>query len=158
MNKFLEDINTAEKNIKTADHLIYSSFPLLKDKRILIKSIKEINLAMNHLINSILQYEFLKKKIKLFKDPRKNFKTFVENCAEEYKITNEEITKIIQTSEIAKKQKESPMEFIRNKKVIIFSTEMDPTQIEIEEIKELLLITKNILKKTKDKMKLSFTP
>jgi transcription initiation factor TFIIIB Brf1 subunit/transcription initiation factor TFIIB len=139
MQKFLENINTAEKNIKTADHLIYSTFPLLKDKRILLKSIKEINLATTNLINSILQYEFLKKKIKLYKDPKENFKTFVERYAEEYKITKEEVIKIIQISEIAKKQKESPMEFLRNEKVVIFSTKI-------------------ILKKIKEKMKLTFTP
>ena len=49
------------------------------------------------------------------------------------------------------------MEFIKNKKMIIFSTKMDPTQIEIEEIKDFLLTAKNILKKTKEKMNLTFT-
>lgn len=157
MQKILQNIQESEAHVKTADHLIYSSFPLLKEKRILIKAIHEINSAIKKTINSILQYEFSSKRIKIYTDPKKNFKTFVKQCSESYKITKDELKKIVKISAISRAQKDSPMEFLKNQKVVIFSTKMDPKQIEIEEIKDFLLVAKSILKKTKEKTKMTFT-
>ncbi len=154
MPEISKRIQASEANLKTADHLLYSSFPLLRDKRILIKAIHELDSALKSIISAILQYEFISKNIKIYKNPKKNFKTFVKNCSQKYGITKEEIKKIIELSEISKAQEKSPMEFLKDKKMIIFSTEMNVTQIDIEDIKNFLLTAKNIMKKTKEKLEL----
>jgi len=42
MEKFLENIYVAEKSLRTVDHMVYVTFPLIKDKRLLLKIIQEL--------------------------------------------------------------------------------------------------------------------
>jgi len=108
MEKFLENLTTAEKTIRAADHMIYVTFPLIKDKRLLFKILHETKNAIALCINSILQYEYLYKRIKLYKDSGLNFKIFVEKCVPRYGITKEEMNLILELFDFVEKHKESP--------------------------------------------------
>ncbi len=151
MEKFLQNLQEAEKMIRTADHLIYVTFPLIKDKKLLLKIILETKAAIANCINSILQYEYLYKRINLYKDPMLNFRTFKDKCAQRYKMTGEEIKLILELFEIVEKHKKSTMEFIRREKVIILSENLEQKTISVDKIKEFILLAKSILNKTKDK-------
>ena len=70
MEKFLEGLQKAEKTIQEADHIVYVTFPLIKDKRLLLKVLQEIKNAVIICINSVLQYEYLYKRIRIYKDAR----------------------------------------------------------------------------------------
>jgi len=156
MEKFLENIIAAEKRIRTADHMVYVTFPLIKDKRLLLKIIQEIKNAVMEGINSILQYEYLYKRIILYKNPKSNFKIFIEKCAPKYQITREEINLILELFDFIEKHKESPFEFIKDDKVIILSNSLDPKTLTIEKTKEFLILVKNILRKTRETFKRNF--
>lgn len=152
MEKFLENLQDAENIIQTIDHMVYVTFPLIKDKKLLLKILLETKTAVANCINSILQYEYLYKRIKLYKDSKTNFRTFEERCAPRYKITKEEIKLIIELFDVAEKHKQSPFEFVRNEKVIILSENLEQKIITIEKTKEFLVLAKNILRKTGDKI------
>ncbi len=156
MEKFLENIIAAEKRIKTADHMVYVTFPLIKDKRLLLKIIQEIKNAVTEGINSILQYEYLYKRIILYKNPKSNFKIFIEKCAPRYQITREEINLILELFDFIEKHKESPFEFIKDDKVIILSNGLNPKTLTIEKTKEFLILVKDILRKTRETFKRNF--
>jgi len=145
MEKFLENIEQAEKIIQTTDYLTYMTFPLIKDKRLLLKIISEIKIAIAKSINSILQYEYLYKRILLHKDPKLNFKTFKEKCAKKYNITEQEIKLILELFDIVEKHKKSSMEFLRKEKIVILSNNSEPRIITLEKTKEFLTTAKNIL-------------
>ena len=150
MEKFLENLLAAEKTLQTADHMIYVTFPLIKDKRLLLKILQETKNALTYCINSILQREYIYKRITLYKDSKTNFKTFIEKCAPRYKIAKEEIVLIIELFDILEKHKQSPFEFVKDDKVVILSKNMQPKTLTIEKTKEFLINAKNILKKTKE--------
>ena len=153
MEKFLENLQKAEKSLQTADHMIYITFPLIKDKRLLLKILEEIKKSIAHCINSILQYEYLYKRISIYKDSRSNFRVFTEKCAPRYKITKEEINSILELWDVIEKHKESPFEFVKDNKIVILSTNLSPKIITVEKIKEFLMFGKSIIKKTKETMK-----
>ena len=153
MEKFLENIIAAEKKIQTADHLIYITFPLIKDKRLLLKILQEIKNAAVNCISSILQYEYLYKRISLYKDSKSNFRTFIEKCTPRYQITKEEINLILELFDFIEKHKESPFEFIKDDKVVILSNGLKPKTLTVEKIKEFLILIKNILRKTREVFK-----
>jgi len=153
MEKFIEYLDEAKKKIQTVDHLIYITFPLIKDKRLLLKILLETKIAISKCINSILQYDYLYKKINLYKKSETNFKIFKEQCALRYQITKEEINLITELFDIVQKHKESPFEFIKNEKVIILSENSRYKTITIEKIKEFLILAKSILKKTTETIK-----
>ena len=156
MEKFLENIIAAEKKIQTADHMIYVTFPLIKDKRLLLKILQEIKNAVMDCISSILQYEYLYKRITLYKNPKSNFKIFIEKCTPRYQITKEEINLILELFDFIEKHRESPFEFIKDDKVIILSNSLNQKTLTIEKTKEFLMLVKNILRKTRETFKKNF--
>lgn len=149
MDKIIENIQKSEKIIQTADHLLYMTFPIVRDKKLLLKIMAEIKNSIALCINSILQYEYVHKKINLYKNPEENFKTFVEKSSKRYLINNEEIKKIMELFDIAEKHEKSPMEFVRNEKVVILSDNMNQKTLTLEKTKEFMRLAKSILKKTK---------
>lgn len=153
MEKFLEYLKTAEEKIQTADHMIYITFPLIKDKRLLLKILSEMNIIVLNIINSILQYEYLYKRIDLTKDAKTNLRIFTQQCALRYQITEQEIKLILELIDLAEKHKKSPFEFIKEEKVVILSETLKPSTITLEKAKEFLITTKSIFKKTKDFMR-----
>ena len=150
--RYIERINKAVKSLQIADHLTYITFPLIKEKRLLLKILDEIHLSLLNLINAILQYEYVYKRIQLYHDTKSNFRTFIEKCAPRYEISKEQISKILDIFTLAERHKKSPMEFIKNNKVVIMSDNLKTNYVDVDKIKEYLLLTKEILKKTKEKI------
>lgn len=153
MEKFLENISKAEKTLQTVDHMIYVTFPLIKDKRLILKVLQEIKNSVTNCISAILQYEYLFKRISLYKNPKANFKTFVEKCAPRYNISNNQIKLILELFDFAEKHKSSPFEFIKDEKVVIMSKEMQPKILTVEKTKEFLIAAQDILKKAQENFK-----
>ena len=156
LEKFLESLIEAEKIIQIVDHIIYMTFPLIKDKNLLLKTLSETKTVVTKCINSILQYEYLHKRITLYKESKSNFRIFREKCAQRYKITEKEIKLILELFELAKKHKKSPMEFVRKEKIVILSENSEPDIFTLEKSKEFLILAKNILEKTKKTMEEDF--
>ncbi|MBU0894499.1 MAG: hypothetical protein KKF48_00895 [Nanoarchaeota archaeon] len=152
MEKFLENLQKAEKTINTCDHIVYVTFPLIKDKNLLLKVFTETKKGIGYCINAILQYEYLYKRIKLFKNPKINLRTFQEKCSIRYNITKQENNLITNLFNLAENHKKSSMEFMRNEKIIILSENLETKSISIEKIKEFLILAKNILEKSKNKI------
>ena len=150
MEKFLEHIQEAEKIIRTIDHMTYITFPLIQDKRLLLKIISETKTAIVSCINAILQYEYLYKRINLYKNQQTNFRTFKDKCAPRYNITKEEIDLILELFDVLEEHKNSQLEFIKDKKIVILSENMRAKMINLEKVKEFLNLAKKILKKAKD--------
>ena len=152
MEKFIEYLDTAEEKLRIVDHMAYVTFPLIKDKRLLLKILSEIDLVILNCINAILQYEYLYKRIPLTKDARTNLKIFEEKCAPRYEITEQEIAIINSILELAERHKRSPFEFVKNGKVVILSENLRSETITIDRIKDFLIACKVILKKTRERI------
>jgi hypothetical protein len=153
MKEFLEKLQEAEKEIKSIDHLIYIAFPLVKEKSIITKSLLNLKKAIGNCINLILQYEYVHKRIELSADPKENFFLFKESCSKRYLITLEEIKEIEQLFDLARSHKYSPMEFMKDGKVIILSDNMLKRTISLEDLKKFLEISKEVVKKIKNEFK-----
>jgi hypothetical protein len=152
MEKFLENLEEANKIIKAVDHMTYVTYPLIKDKKIMLKSLAEISIAVSKMIISILHYEYFHKRIELNKNPKENFRTFEEKCAKNYDITSTDINKITELLDLSEKHKKSTMEFVRSDKVIIITNNMQSHILTIEKIKEFVILAKVIFRNIKNKI------
>ena len=148
MQKFLQNLQKAQKTIQIIDHMIYVTFPLIQDKKILTKILTEIKSVVTNCINSILQYEYLYKRINLYKDAKTNFRIFIKTCCPYYKITQKETDSIMELFELVEKHKQSTIEFLKDKKVVILSENLKTEIITIEKIKEFFNLSKEIMEKT----------
>ncbi len=152
MEKFHEYFLKAKRDLATADHLAYVTFSLIKDKKLLLKILEQIKSALTNFINSVLHLEYIYKRISLYSDPEENLRTFIEKCAPRYSITKKEIKKIQEILELYKKHVKSPMEFVKNEKVIIMSENSSVESLDIEKIKGFISIVKTIIEKAQPKI------
>ncbi|MEK6945294.1 MAG: hypothetical protein AABW63_00695 [Nanoarchaeota archaeon] len=150
--KFVEYLEEAERIIKASDHMVYVTFPIIKDNKLLVGILLEIRKALVNCINSILQYEHINKRITLTKDSLTNFKLFSEECSKRFGITENEIKVMMELFDLLEKHKQSPFEFTRGDKMIILSDNLKHDTISIDRTKQFLLLSKSILMKIKSRI------
>jgi hypothetical protein len=147
MEKYIENLNKAAAMLSTADHMLYMTYPLIREKRLLLKILNEIYLVNLNIINAILQYEYVNKRINLYSAAQENFAVFRSQCSLRYGITSEQVQKIAKIFELAEKHKTSPFEFVRNDKIVIMTNALKTDIITVETMKEFIILSKDILKK-----------
>jgi len=147
MEKFIESLDKAAITLRTADHLLYMTYPLIKEKRLLLKVLDEIYLTVLNIINAILKYEYLYKRIQLYQDARANFQTFRNKCSSKYSITPEQVEKILELFNLTEKHKKSPFEFVRNDKIVIMTNALKTDTVTVEKMKDYILLSKDLLRK-----------
>lgn len=133
--------------LQTADHMLYMTYPLIREKRLLLKILNEIYLVILNVVNSILQYEYVHKRINLYRSTKENLSVFKNKCGGRYGITPEQISQIELVFELAEKHKNSPFEFVRNNKIVIMTNALKTDTITVEKIKEFVILSKDILRK-----------
>lgn len=156
MEKIIYYIEDAEKRVRKSDHILYITFPLIKDKKLLLKVLLELKVAILDCINAILQMEYISKRINLSQDPKTNLRIFQLECAPNFNINEEEIRRIKDLITLAEKHKKSHFEFVKDDKIVILSENFQQDSISFEEIKDFLLLSKSILKKTSIGLKKGF--
>jgi hypothetical protein len=135
------------KELRVADHMLYITHPLINDKRLLLNSIDKIYEALKKLINALLQFEYLNKRIQIHSDPKINFETFMLKTAPRYGISSQENEKIREFMHLVESHKKSPLEFTRKEKVVILSEDLSSKQINSEKLKDYLFLVKNLFRK-----------
>jgi len=153
MEKFEENLKEAVRCLKIADHMTYVTFPLVKEQRLILKIFDEIYKSIIGCINTILNYEYLYKRISLYTDNKDNMQTFMNKCAKNYTLNNEQIKKIKEIIELNKKHKQSAMEFVKKDKIVILSDSLKTQVLNIQIIKQYLLIAKELLMKVNERVK-----
>ncbi len=155
MEKFQENLQQAIKALQIADHITYVTFPLVNDRRLLLKIFDEIYKSITNCINTILNYEYLYKRIKLYSDNQENIRTFAQKCSKTYNLNNEQTKKILEILEINKKHKQSAMEFVKKDKIVILSDTLKTQILDINKIKQYLLLAKELLMNINNKIKVN---
>lgn len=141
---FQENLNQAVRHLQIADHIAYVTYPLINEKRLLIKILEEIYLSIINCINAVLIYE---------KEDKENIGIFIKKYSKDYRLSNEHIKNILEILETNQKHKESTMEFIKKEKLIILSNTSGIKTIDISVIKSYLLTAKELLLKINLKIK-----
>jgi len=150
--KAKEKLNAAIKNLQIADHLTYVTFPLVNEKRLIIKIFDEIFKSINNCIDAIIYHEYLYKKIEWYGEEKSNLDILISKCAGNYGLSNEQIRKIKDIIETDKKHKNSAMEFVRRESIILMSDGLGVKTLDIKIIKDYLLTAKELLMKVKIKI------
>lgn len=146
IEKYELSLGEARKRIQTASHILLSTYPFAKENKILLQALEEIHGAMAGVIKSVLQFEYLYKRVTLYSDAQSNFETFLE-CAPRYNISIDELKKIKHVFLLVEKHKRSPMEFVRKDKVVILSDNLKTDFITFDLMRHYLSAAKDIANK-----------
>lgn len=143
--KYQENLDDAVRSLKIADHMTYVTFPLVGDRRLLLKIFDEIYKCIINCVNAVLNYEYLYKRISLYQENESNFSTFTSKCAKWYGLSHEQVKKIRQIIELNRRHRQSAMEFVKKDKVVVMSDSLRTDVLDTRVIKEYLLLAKEFL-------------
>lgn len=156
MEKFIQNLHEAEELARKANHLIYSAFPIAKDKKILTSALEKLKNSVAKSINAILQYEYSYKKIKLYKDANLNMQTFETKCAKEYSLDEKDTKLIRELFESFRVSKKSSVDFLKENKMVFVVDYSEHLILPIEKIKEFLVLSKKVLENFNHKIRWNF--
>ncbi|MBW2988262.1 hypothetical protein DRJ48_00300 [Candidatus Woesearchaeota archaeon] len=147
MEKFQEAQSKAEKSLRIADHMLFVTYPLVKDDKLLISILENIFISLSNTIASVLYYERLFKRIPPFHDTfDSKFHLFVEKIMPRYKIDKKYRELIERVHHLVAKHKHAPVEFTRGGKYVICTNDYNISTLSVEELKEFVREAKELLK------------
>lgn len=147
MERFQETRDFAVKHYKTADHMLFMTYPLVKDPKLLLAVTDNVFLALKNSMASILYHDRIFKRIPIFQDNFESmFNMFRYKSALLNKVDKEYITLIQDIHEIIQEHKKSPVEFSRKDSYIICSKDYEFKTISTNKLKDYLLKTKKFLR------------
>ncbi|MEM0465862.1 MAG: hypothetical protein QXW97_04160 [Candidatus Pacearchaeota archaeon] len=143
MQKFIFYFNKAVRSLQLADHITYVTYPLLKEKKLLLKILDEIYESVIYSIYAILYFNFYKNKSKI---PLNNNKLKEFFKKKSFNLLNDtQLNRIKEIINIYNKHKLSSVEFIIKNKVVIMNDDLKIYVLDIKKIKEYLLTAKELL-------------
>ncbi len=90
----------AFNNFKAADHLTYVTLPLLKDTRLILTVLENLNLSLINGMNSILEYERLYRRISALPENLDLRLDVFKIVGKRYNVTEEELNLIRSSKKI----------------------------------------------------------
>lgn len=134
--------------LKTADHLTYMTYPLIKDVKLLVAIINNIYDSVKTAIESLLYFERMYKRIGPLPD---NFNSrldiFKNRVMERYNFDRNFLLLIDDLKKTIEHREKSPMEFIRKDRYIICNGNYKMRSLSIENIKNYLVQSKLFINK-----------
>ena len=152
MQQFQDNLNKAIRHLQIADHMTYVTYPLVNDRRLLLKVFEEVYQSLINLMTSIVDYETQLKDLNIPKNDEEKIKRFFEIYSRNY-LTAEQIIKIKEIMQVNLKHKQSAVEFVRKDKVIIMLDDLKTHSIDIKTIKSYLLIAKEFMMRANVRLK-----
>ncbi len=148
MEQVRRNILEANNAFKTADHLAYVSYPLLKDNKLLLAITQNLYMAGLKGMDAVLHYEYLYKRITMMPvDFESRMQIFETKVAPKMNI-RQGIPKIIKDLRfIMQQHKNSPMEFSRREKFVICNDDYTTMKtIDIVMLKDYIVVMRDFLR------------
>lgn len=135
------------RNLRIADHMLYVTYPLIKDNKLLMSITENIFLAMTNGMASVLYYERLFKKIPPFHETfDSKYNLFIEKIIPRYNIDSKFMRTVKMVRDILMVHRESKVEFTRPNKYVICLDDYKTKAITENDLKNFVSITKQFLK------------
>ena len=145
MEKFQESLLKAKKNIHLADHMIFVTYKLVNDPRLLLSAIKNIFNSLQNTVDSLLYYERVFKRISAYPENfGSKFSILKDNC-NRLNLNQSYLYLIKDIHTLLVDHKNSPVEFSRKDRFIICSSNYRTKSISLKEIKEYLSRSKSFI-------------
>lgn len=144
-------ISEAVKSLKTADHLTYITYPVVKDNKLLIKIVENVYISLVMVMEGLLYYDRYYKRIGPFAD---NFDSrldvFKNKVGRRYNFDREFIVLLLDLKKIIEDHKKSPMVFQRSDRVVICSDRYRMKTLNIDDVKHYIGKAKPFISKARN--------
>lgn len=129
-----------------ARHLLNVTYPMVKDPKLLLGVINNINSSLEYSIEAILTYERQLRLVPVYHDDfQSKFNIFRYKSVRRNKIPSELVNLVIDIKEILALHKKSPMEFKRGNRFVICTKDYRLKTISLHDLKKYLEQNKEFL-------------
>jgi hypothetical protein len=146
MEKFQESLKKAKQETHVADHMIFVTYNVVNNPRLLFSAMKKILVSMLFALDALLQYERLFKRISAIPQTYTSKLLLLKKHCQKYKLSQNYIYLIKELNDLIVEHEKSPVEFSRKKRFVICSRDYRMKTITINKIKEYLSRNKAFLK------------
>lgn len=149
MEKIIDNLSSAMKNIKTADYMLTMTYETLKEPKLLMSVTKSIYDAVEKSISAALYYERYFKKIPPFNESNFAVKIdiFKKKLASKYNIGLSEFEFIYIIKRILQEHKQSVVEFTRKDNFFIYDDNYKQESLNKDDVKQYITKAKVFIDK-----------
>jgi len=146
MEEFQVLRDKALQKIKIADHMLFMTYPVVKDPKLLLAIIENIFTSLDYGVGALLHYERLFKKIPPFNDTYPSrMEMFRSKVLPRYGLNPNYLSLIQDVKGVLSEHKNSPVSFIRKDKFVICSPTYSIKTVDINLVKKYIFETKVFL-------------
>ncbi|MFH1455690.1 MAG: hypothetical protein ABIF40_01950 [archaeon] len=148
MEKVKSLLKESNSKIRSADHLLTMTYPVIQDPKMLAVITQNIYTSMTSGMKALLYYDRLYKRIgPLSGDFWRLMDVFRRGCCKRYQIEDKYCNVIVDLKQIMEKRQASTMEFVRKDKFVICSNDYKMSVLNVKKVKEYLLQAKEFNRK-----------
>lgn len=136
----------ANQFFNTADHLLYVTYPLINDTKLLMVIINNIYSSMFKGMQSIVRYDKIYKRIPPVGDDFYSvFEVFKTKCGPRYNFPREYSVLVLDINNLLHERAQSPIEFRRRDNFVIASQDYKLRAINLNKVKDYLIASKGFI-------------
>ena len=143
--QFVDALIEAERGLLSAEHVLKVIMPVVKDSKLLLRSLETANKSAVNIISIALKYEHINGRIELSHDNKVNQEIFFSRCIGKYGLSPEEQGDIKKLLILGKKHKESGFEFSRQNKFIIMADDLSVSEISRIDLEKFMRTLRKLL-------------
>jgi hypothetical protein len=136
MEKFNFLVRQARTYFETADHLIYITYPMIGETKMLLVVVENLYRASVRLVSAVLQYERMYKRIMVLPLEFEGKLKVFEKVSSRFKISSTVVETVYDLWDIMQKHEKSPMEFARKDKFVITGEQFEMKTIDVTLLKK----------------------
>ncbi|HDP74087.1 MAG TPA: hypothetical protein ENN46_04000 [Candidatus Woesearchaeota archaeon] len=146
MADYIAILDQASKSLSAADHIVYVTYTLVSDPKLLLAAIENLYKAFENTVSSLLIYEQEYKRISSTGESiDAKLYTYNTKVATRYNFSRKYFVAFSEIREILDWHKKSPVEFRRREKYIICMSDYRMKTLTMQKIKDYVDIAKSFI-------------
>ncbi|MDD5417295.1 MAG: hypothetical protein PHW96_00210 [Candidatus Nanoarchaeia archaeon] len=144
--------NEAMREVSLADHIIYTTYPIVKDKALFLSAVNHLTNSAVKAINSYLSKEKYYKRILMVPESnRLKVRMFIEKYSSDMNINQDFWNSLLDMVELAD-SKPSRIQFEKQDTLCIVNENYRMFRFDMDKVKKHLILVKDLIRKIDNKL------
>ena len=137
---------SADQKLKVADHLLSTTYSLVKEPKLLVSVIENLYQALDSAINAVLEYEKELKNIGVYTNSFEGrLEMFRRKVMPKHDLNHDLIDFLLELKSTLEEHKKSSVEFSRKEKFVITDNDYNLKTLSFDDVKKRLVQTKHYI-------------
>ncbi|MBI5871479.1 hypothetical protein HZB88_00130 [archaeon] len=135
----MQELAEAKREHQRADHIVYMTYPLIKETKLLGYAIEGTYKAALKAVEALIRHEQEYKRLPAGRfDAELGIQAFREHCMQRYKFDRKLLNTLLELKMLSSMRAQSPIEFSKREQFIICTKEYQTRIIELQKVKQYL--------------------